>query len=720
MVLQNYQNLSINFGGIIVDIDILNALLKPKSVAVIGASAHPGKIGHTVLDNIIKSGFQGKVFPINPGENEILGLKCYPSVLNVGQPIDSVIITVPAQFVLKVVEECGKADVKGLSIITSGFGEVGNHELEENLVKLAHQYGMRIIGPNIVGILSNADKYNGSFAPFLPLAGKSSLVSQSGALLIGIDASTYSRGVGFDKLISIGNVSDIGFSDLISWLDQDSNTNCISLYIEGFKDGRAFIEAGRKTTKPIVALKAGVSSHGAAAAASHTGSLAGASKIYKAALQQAGIIQAEDLNDLFDRTLVLSLQPSMKGDNLLILTNGGGVGVLATDAAEKYGLPLKFAPEDVQIELKKHMPDFGSAKNPVDMTGMAGNEWYFETAKYAYAHQWVDGLVVLYCETAMTNPVEIAQSIKRAVDESGITGKPIAVSFVGGERSDKAMHWLVENGIPAYSAPDMAINAMSALHDYAQIKANINDSTAPIFKGNRQMALEIIKRARVEKRDTLTEIEAKEVFSAYGLPVTKVKISISEEQAVSIAKEIGYPVVMKIVSPDILHKSDAGGVMVNMQNENEVREAYRTILSNCKKYKSDANILGVVIQEYAPTGTEVILGSVNDPTFGPTVMFGLGGIFVEVLKDVTFRVTPVSSYQAKNMIEEIRGAPVLAGVRGEKPRDKVALADTICRYSQMVEDLADEVSESDANPILIYEEGKGIKVVDARIILKKK
>jgi acyl-CoA synthetase (NDP forming) len=469
-----------------------------------------------------------------------------------------------------------------------------------------------------------------------------------------------------------------------------------------------------------VALKAGVSSHGAAAAASHTGSLAGASKIYKAALQQAGIIQAEDLNDLFDRTLVLSLQPPMKGENLLILTNGGGVGVLATDAAEKYGVPLKFAPEDVQIEIKKHMPDFGSAKNPVDMTGMAGNEWYYETVKYAYAHQWVDGLVVLYCETAMTNPVEIAQSIKRAVDESGITGKPVSVSFVGGERSDKAMHWLVENGIPAYSAPDMAINAMSALHDYAQIKANINDSAKPTFKGNRQLALDIIQRARSEKRDSLTEIEAKEVFSAYGLPVTKVKISSSEEQAVSIAKEFGYPIVMKIVSPDILHKSDAGGVMVNLQNEKEVRDAYQTILSNCKKYKSDAKILGIVIQEYAPKGTEVILGSVNDPTFGPTVMFGLGGIFVEVLKDVTFRVSPVSSYQASKMIEEIRGAPVLAGVRGEKPRDKAALVETICLYSQMIEDLTDEVSESDANPILIYEEGKGIKVVDARIILKKK
>lgn len=702
------------------DIEILNALLKPKSVAVIGASARPGKIGHTVLDNIIKSGYKGEVYPINPGETEILGLKCYSSVLDVGKPIDSAIITVPAQFVLKVIEECGKAAVKGLSIITSGFGEVGNHQLEDDLVKLAYQYKMRIIGPNIVGILSNSDKYNGSFAPFLPLVGKSSLVSQSGALLIGIDASTYSRGVGFDKLISIGNVSDIGFSDLIVWLNQDENTSCISLYVEGFKDGKQFIDAGRHSTKPIVALKAGVSAHGAAAAASHTGSLAGAARIYKAAFQQAGVIQAEDLNDLFDRTLVLSLQPPMRGDNLLLLTNGGGVGVLATDAAEKYGLPLRFAPEDVQLELKKHMPDFGSAKNPVDMTGMAGNEWYYETVKYAYAHQWVDGLVVLYCETAMTNPLEIAQSIKRAIDESGMKDKPVSASFVGGERSDKAMRWLVENGIPAYSAPDMAVNAMSALHEYAQIKENLNQEDKTRFKVDLNIAKNIIQKARSENRDSLTEIEAKEVFAAYGMPVTKVKISTSEDRAAIIAKEIGYPVVMKVVSPDILHKSDAGGVMINLKNESQVRQTYQTILSNCKKYKADAKILGIVIQEFAPTGTEIILGSVNDPTFGPAVMFGLGGIFVEVFKDVTFRVSPVSSYQAKRMIEEIRGAPVLSGVRGEKPRDKAALVDTIRRYSQMIEDLADEVSESDANPILLYEEGKGVKVVDARIILKKK
>ncbi|PKN83392.1 MAG: CoA-binding protein, partial [Chloroflexi bacterium HGW-Chloroflexi-7] len=332
-------------------------------------------------------------------------------------------------------EECGKKGVKGLIVITSGFSESGRKDLEDQMLDIAAKYKMRVLGPNIVGSLSNSDKFNGSFAPGLPLPGKASLVTQSGALLIAMDMATYTRKIGFDKLISIGNMADVDFADLIEWFDEDDNTTCVSLYIEGMKNGRKFIDAARKSSKPIVALKSGVSAHGSAAAASHTGSLAGAAKIYNSAFKQAGVIEASDLNNLFNRTLTLSQQPPMKGENLLILTNGGGVGVLATDAAEKYGIPLHFAPADVQEELKKHMPEFGSAKNPVDMTGMAGNDWYYQTTKFSYAHKWTDGLVVLYCETAMTNPFEIAKSIKQAVDDSGVKGKPITVSFVGGEKS---------------------------------------------------------------------------------------------------------------------------------------------------------------------------------------------------------------------------------------------------------------------------------------------
>ncbi len=333
--------------------EVLNSLLTPKSVAVVGASATPGKIGYSVMKNLIEGGYKGKIYPINPSGEDILGIKCYASITDVPGEVDAAIITIPSKLVDSVIDDLGRKGVKGLIVITSGYSEVGNRDLENALVKKANGYSMRVLGPNIVGVLSNTDHFNGSFAPFLPLPGKASLVSQSGALLIAMDAATYTRRVGFDKLISIGNMSDVDFADIVEWLDSDPNTSCITLYIEGFKDGRAFIEAARKASKPIIALKAGVSAHGAAAAASHTGSLAGAAKVYGAALQQAGVIQATDLDNLFDRTLALSLQPPMKGDNLLIITNGGGVGVLATDAAEKYGLPLKFAPADVQARTQE-------------------------------------------------------------------------------------------------------------------------------------------------------------------------------------------------------------------------------------------------------------------------------------------------------------------------------------------------------------------------------
>jgi len=703
-----------------VDINVMNGMLQPKSVAVIGASATKGKIGHTVMVNLQESNYKGGVYPINPKEKEILGTKCYASVLDVEDSIDAAIITVPAKFVSAIVDECGQKGVKGLLVITSGFSEVGDEALEREIVEKAHSYGMRVLGPNIVGVLSNSDNFNGSFAPFLPFKGTASLVSQSGALLIGIDAQTYTRGIGFDKLVSIGNMSDVNFADMIEWLDQDKNTSCISLYVEGLKDGKRVIDYGRKATKPIIALKSGVSAHGAAAAASHTGSLAGTSKIYKSAFAQAGIIQASDLDNLFDRTLVLSLQPPMKGDNVLIITNGGGVGVLATDSAEKFGVPLKFAPDNLQEALKKYMPSFGSAKNPVDLTGMAGSDWYHDTVKIGFEHEWVDGLVILYCETAMTDPLGIAKSIKQAIDETGIKDKPIIVSFVGGERSDKAMRWLVENGIPAYGGPDVALNAIGALKEYAQVRELTNEKLEVYENIDKDKALKVIADARAEGREALTELESKQVFAAYGLDITHAKIATSEEEAVTFAEEIGFPIVMKIVSPDILHKSDAGGVKVDVNSVEEVKQFYNEILANAKAYKTDAEILGVVIQEMAPWGTEVILGSINDPTFGPTVMFGLGGIFVEVLKDVTFRVAPFGKVQANQMMNEIQGTPILDGVRGEAPKDKEMLNDTICRYAFMVDDLKDEISESDANPVLVYDQGDGLKVADARIILTKK
>lgn len=703
--------------------EVLDGLFRPKSVAVIGASGTPGKIGYSVVEALINGKYEGKIYPINLKLTEILGRKAYPTIGDVPGEVDLAVITIPAKFVLGAVEECGKKGVKGISIITSGFSEIGDHETENAIVETARRYGMRILGPNIIGYISNSDKLNASFAPMLPLPGNASLISQSGALLIALEAGTYLRGVGFDKLFSLGNMADIDFADVIEWLNEDENTKCISLYIEGLKDGRRFMEKCKESTKPIIVLKSGVSAHGAAAAASHTGSLAGAAKVYSAAFEQSGIIQAANLDNLFDLTEAFELQPPMLGDHLLVITNGGGVGVLATDSAEKYGIPLEFCPPDLQEEMKHYMPEFGSAKNPVDITGGAGLEGYQKSISFGLRQDWVDGLVVLYCETAVTNPMEIAQGIYGAIMEAGdiLKTKPVTVSIIGGERSAEAIRWLIDHGIPSYDDPDRAVNAISALRQYARLQESKNHAgEEKPYKADRNAALEIINTARADGREALTEVEAKQVFQAYGLNVAATQLAKSEEEAVKLANKIGYPVVMKIVSPDILHKSDAGGVKVNIKDDHAVRDAYNTIMKNAKAYKADAAIYGIAIQEMAPLGTEVILGSINDSAFGPTVMFGLGGIFVEVLQDVTFAVTPVSKKRGLKMQSDIKGAKILSGARGEAPRDKDAMAETIAMYSNMILDLKDEIKESDANPVMVYEAGKGLKIVDARIILKKK
>jgi len=701
-----------------VDFEVLNGLLRPQSIAVIGASNTPGKIGYLAVKNLIDCEYPGQIYPINPKETEIQGLPAYPSVLDVPGEIDAAMLIVPAERTIAVTEECGRKGVKGLIVVASGYSEIGRKDLEDELVTTARRYGMRLLGPNIVGIMCNSDKCNASFGPFMPLPGKAAMISQSGALLIAMTVASYVRNVGFDKMISVGNMADVNFGDLVEWLDQDEQTTCITIYVEGFQNGRRFLNIARRARKPIVALKSGVSAHGAAAAASHTGAMAGKGKVYDAALQQAGVVRASDLNNLFDRTLALSLQPPMRGNNLMIISNGGGVGVLAADAAERYGIPLRFAPDDLQAALRAYVPEIGSVKNPADLTGMGGWPEYRATVKTALQHPWVHGLVVLFCETQRNDPMDIARAIKRAVDESGITDKPIAVSFIGGAEAERAMKWLVENGMPTYGAPDIAVNAIAALHEYACNCELATDEFTPYPDVDMAAARAIIAQARAAGRAYLSEIESKKVFAAYGLPVAVTDLAKTEDEAVQLAETMGYPVVLKIMSPDILHKSDAGGVKINLRSADEVRAAYRDIVANARAYKPAARIEGVAVQQMAPSGTEVILGSINDPTFGPTVMFGLGGIFIEILKDVTFRVAPISAEHALAMLADIQGAPLLAGARGEAPRDRAALAEALSRYSQMIMDLGDDIAESDANPVLVYAEGHGVKVVDARIILR--
>ena len=692
----------------------LNPIFKPKSIAIVGASRDPKAIGHQCVTNLIESKYEGRIYPINPKADEVAGLKCYSSILDIPYEVELALIVVPAKYVPGVAEDCGKKGVKGMVIIASGFSEVGRKDLEDQVVSIAKKYGMRILGPNVVGIMNNPLKANASFGPYLPYSGKAALISQSGALLIAMDARTWADKVGISHMISIGNMADLNFGDLIEYFNEDEHTNVISLYMEGVKDGRKFLESSKKSKKPIIALKAGVSQRGAAAAASHTGSLAGSTKIYDAAFKQGHVVRAENLDALFDETMALALQPPMRGDNLLIITNGGGVGVLATDAGEKYGLPIKDAPDDLKVLMMKHMPEFGNPRNPVDLTGMADRPDYVGAIKDALKHEWVDGIIVLYCETSFTDPQNVIEGIYETVKESGVN-KPVVVNFTGGERSVKAGQWLIEHGIPYYKSPDAAIRAIASLRVYGRYLEKTHREFTP-YTVNKERASAIINKTIGCGRMILTEPEAKEVFSAYGLPVPKGKMAKSEEEAVKIARAVEYPVVMKIVSPQIIHKSDAGGVKVDLKSDEEVRQAFRDIIENAKHYDSHAEIHGVYVQHMEPWGTETIIGSIYDKQFGPTVMFGLGGIFVEILKDVTFRIAPFSEDEALDMLKEIRGYKVLRGARGEKPRDLKSIAEAVSRLSQLVWDFRDTIKEVDANPVMAYEHG--IKIVDARIILK--
>jgi acetyltransferase len=693
----------------------LKALFEPQSIAVIGASRKEGSIGYMVVKGLLDSEFAGKIYPVNPNAGEILGLKCYKAATEIGAPIDLAILTVPAQHAIAATEDAGLAGTKVVAVITSGFSEVGRRDLEEQLVDTARRHRMGLVGPNIVGILNNPAKANASFAPYLPYPGSIALVSQSGALLIALDGMTWINKIGISHMISIGNMADLDMADFIDALNQDTYTTAISLYVEGLKDGRKFLESVKSSQKPIIAIKAGVSQRGELATASHTGSLAGSSQVYGAAFKQFGVNSARDLDDLFVRSIALSMMKPLMGDRVVVITNGGGAGVLATDAAERYGVPLTDPPQELKDAFRKWMPDFGSPRNPVDMTGMAARPHYSGACLDALKHPWADGAAILYCETAVTDPQDIAEGIYQAYQDGGAT-KPVVVSLIGGERCLKAGEWLKLKGVPCYFDPAEAMSALGALREYGRYlerkEAAAFSSYTDVDKAKVRSVLDTVKS---EGRNALMEIEAAAVFRAYGLPLAESILAGDQEEAVQAAEKLGYPVVLKIASPDILHKTDAKGVKVGISNPEEIRTAFTEILANAKVYKAEAKIAGILVQEMAPKGgTEVIFGAIKDAAFQQTIMFGLGGIFVEVLKDVTFRIAPISVAEAKSMVMEINAYPIIKGARGEKPRDQEALADALSRFSQLTIDFP-EIKELDANPVLLYE--KGMIVVDARIIL---
>ena len=696
----------------------LKKLFKPRSIAVIGASSLPGKIGYSVVNNLLEGGYPGEIYPVNLKESNILGIKTFKSVLDIPKhEIDLAILAIPARFCVNAIRECGEMGTKFAVVISAGFAEADNLALEEELVTMANKYGMRIVGPNVVGIISNPSKCNASFAPCLPYSGKIALISQSGAMIVAVDAKSWVESIGISYLVSIGNMSDIQIDEVIDYLNTDPDVKTIAIYIEGLKDGRAFMKAAERCTKPIIVLKAGISMRGAAAAVSHTGSMAVGNEIFDAAMKQCGVVKARSLSALFYRSKALAIQPPLRGDNLLVITNGGGAGVLTADASELNGISLNEADETLQRDMEKYMPPFGSAKNPIDLTGMAIASTYYDAMKTALLHDWVNGVIVLYSITSTTSPMAMAEEIVRGIMDSAVTDKPVVAAFLGGAECRMAITNLIENGVPAYDGIEVAVNAMAALHELAQAGDSNVLSFRPYIDVNKEKVREKLNSVIAEGRKELNELESKEILSAYRLPVVETFLAKDKNEAVFLANNIGYPVVMKISSPQILHKTDAGGVKVGVNNEREVRETYNLLVNNARKYNAKAIVQGVAVQKMAEAGTEIIVGSVCDRIFGPMVMFGLGGIFVELLKDIVFRIAPISKERAVEMIRETRVCPMFEGLRGQIHRDISAVAESISRLSQLVYDF-DDIKEVDANPVFMYQQQGGCIVVDARIILK--
>jgi len=699
----------------------LKTLFEPKSVAVIGASSNPHKIGYKVLSNIIYGGYHGKVYPVNPKGGEILDLKVYKRVAEIEGGVDLAVIVVPAPVVFDVIKDCAAAKVKFLIIITSGFSEVGNRKEEKKIVDFARKHGMRILGPNVFGMYSAKVSLNASFGPSKILPGKIAIITQSGALGGAMIGRSIVGRIGLSANISVGNKSDLDEADLLQYLKEDEQTKVVLMYIEGVKNGNKLVRILKNMPedKHVVVIKSGRSKRGALAAASHTGSLAGSDNVFNGIAEQCGILRAESVNEAFNWSRALSELPLVEGDNTVIITNGGGLGVMCADACEKYGVPLMDDSVLLQNIFKDVMPEFGSARNPVDLTGEAGVEEYKTSLKKALHVKEINAVLALYCETGVFEP----EGMSDMVIEMGRVykkNKPILFSMLGGERVEKIMDETRKKGVHVFDDVYDAASALGALYRRKRFVNEIRhsgktpDINIDVISINR-----IISKARSEDRRFLMPDESKEIMKLIGLTLPRWRIARSLDEAVSFAEEIGYPVVLKIVSEDIIHKTDAGGVALDLENRKEVIDAYQAIMKSCRTKFPKARIGGIEVCEMVPRGVETIVGGTLDPSFGPVTMFGLGGIYVETLKDVTFRAVPLTIYDAKKMVRGINAYPILLGVRGEKRKDIEGIVDVLLRVGKLMEKIED-ISDVEINPLMVYEYGKGVKVVDVRILLKQK
>lgn len=701
---------------------MLETFFKPKSVAVVGASASPDKLGHAVLKNAIESGYSGTLYPINPKGGHILGCQAYASIDALPETPDLAVIVIPYMQVPAAVEACGKKGVPSVVVISAGFREAGyegmNREVE--VVNLAKKYNIRLVGPNCLGLIDTYTPLNVTFAAGTPPRGPIGFMSQSGALGTAIlDWSLAGSRIGFSKFISLGNKADVSEIDLLEALADDPETKVILSYSEGLPQGQRFMQVAREVSrkKPVIIVKSGVTTAGSRAVSSHTGSLAGSEQAYAAGFRQAGVLRAETMQDLFDYALGFAYQPLLQGNRIAIVTNAGGPGILCTDALERAGLSLaRFETETTQL-LQRFLPDAASAANPVDVLGDALADRYRYALEKVSGDPNVDGIIVIVTPQAMTEIEATAQAIGECAKV--LASKPILGCIMGEHRVSASIDRMAaQYGVPNYPFPERAARAFAAMRDYREL-CDAPDAHTERFEVDNDKIRQVFRKAREAGRVTIGDAESREILSACKMRIPQAELAPTVEAAVDIANRIGYPVVLKIASPDILHKTDVGGVKVGLNSASDVRDAFDLIVYRAQRYVPGALIWGCLVQEMLPKGMEILVGMNRDPQFGPLVTFGLGGIYVETLKDVTFRVAPFGRRDAEAMLGEIRARSLLDGVRGQKPVDKAALVDTLLRISQLVTDFP-EIVELDINPVLVYDEGRGAVALDMRLVLSSK
>ncbi len=688
---------------------------KPRGVAIIGASADPQKLSNGILVNMLSYGYTGKIYPVNPKNDTILDLPCYPSITEVPDPVDMAVVILPSQYILPVIDDCGKRGIQSVVIISGGFKETGAQglALENEVLKVAKKYEMRIVGPNCVGTVDLYSGLNCTFINGIPTKGGVAFISQSGAVIGAATDYLLGKGVGFSHFVSLGNEADITETDMIEYLGEDEHVSVIVGYVESIMQGPRFIQAARKVAKkkPIVLLKSGRSEAGARAVSSHTGSLAGSQEAYQAAFHQAGVIQVDEIKELYALASGFSNQPLPKGNRVAIVTNAGGGGALASDALEKAGLVLAtFSPETVAAMRPKMNPASG-LRNPVDMLGGASPAEYEIALEHVLADPNVDAVLPIIVPTSLVDTRAVAEEWVKAAQK---TNKPMLCCLMGEASLGKAMDYLHDQRIPVFTFPEEAAATLGKMYAYAKLKASFTNQNASFTL---PQSPDVANFLAAQNGSALGEHETRTILTHYQFPLISGGMAKNTNEALQIANEIGYPVVLKIVSPQILHKSDAGGIQLNLKDDTELREGLDSMQKRIHVNAPDAEIQGFLIEKMAPKGMEVIIGMKRDPNFGPLIMFGMGGIFVELFKDIAFGVAPLSDFDVNRMIESTKAGTLLKGYRGGDALDLQALKESILKLAALAINHP-EILEIEINPMLILPEGQGALALDARAILE--